>query len=242
MERGRHCQLLTLSCSTLTASTALDYAITGRLVVPTMTFVHHNIIRNISSFYGATDPFYHLVQSLPIMLFPMWYWWGQGFISCLLPLNLLPRRLVDLDRPDGLRTLARALTFTVAVLSLSPHSEWRFLHPLLPALLLFALPPLHRDYTPTIFGCYRLTYSIRQYTRIPKFPYYLCFAAPLLPWLYLSTAHGRAQVAVMDVLRTGQVGDVMSLVVLAPCHSVPWMSHLHRNVPCWFLTCEPPLE
>jgi phosphatidylinositol glycan class B len=234
--------MLTSSCFTLAASTALDYAITGRLMIPTLTFIHQNIVRNISSFYGATDPFYHLVQSLPLMLFPIWYWWGQGFMSCLLPSRPLPRRLADLDRPDGLRTLARALTFTTVALSLSPHSEWRFLHPLLPPMLLFALPPLCRDFTPTILGCYRLTQSIRQYTRISKFPFYLCLFAPLAPWLYLNVAHGRAQVAVMDVLRTGQVGDVTSLVILAPCHSVPWMSRLHKDVAGWFLTCEPPLE
>lgn len=222
-------------------STALDYAVTGRLYIPMLTFIHRNVIRSISTFYGATDPTYHLVQSLPIMLFPVWWWWGQGFLACLLPSRLLPSRLAALDRTPGMIVLARALAFTVFALSFSPHSEWRFLHPLLPSLLLFALPPVFQAYTPVILGAYRLVYSIRQYTRFSKLPFYLCLLAPLLPYLYLNTVHGQAQVDVMNVLRRGEVGDVSSLVALMPCHSTPWMSHLHQDIPGWFLTCEPPL-
>ena len=66
--------------------------------------------------------------------------------------------------------------------------------------------------------------------------------APILPYLYLNTLHGRAQVAVMDVLRRGEMGEVTNLVALMPCHSTPWMSALHRDVDGWFLTCAPPLE
>jgi phosphatidylinositol glycan class B len=108
-------------------------------------------------------------------------------------------------------------------------------------MLLFALPPLFRSFVPTILGAYRLARSIRQYTRIPAFPFYLALLAPLLPYLYLNTLHGRAQVQVMDVLRRGDVGNVTGLVALMPCHSTPWTSALHRDVPAWFLTCEPPL-
>lgn len=230
------------SVLTLGASTLVDFVVTGRFLIPTLTFVHQNVFRNIAAFYGATDPLYHLVQSIPIMLFPIWWWWAQGFVSCLVPTALLPRRLSTLDRPEGMRTLSRALAFTIATLSFSPHSEWRFLHPLLPGLLLFALPPLYRGFTPTIFGCYRLAASLRQYVRFAKFPFYLCLLAPLLPWLYLNSAHGRAQVEVMNVLRRGDLGIVAGVVALMPCHSTPWMSHLHTDVEGWFLTCEPPLE
>jgi phosphatidylinositol glycan class B len=222
------------------ASTALDFAVTGRLLLPTLTFVHQNVLLNLSSFYGSTNPLYHLTQSLPIMLFPIWWWWAQGFVATLLPKRSLPSSLRTLDRPEGLRTLARALAFAITVLSLSPHSEWRFLHPFLPPLLLFTLPPLFRSFVPTILGAYRLARSIRQYTRIPAFPFYLILLSPLLPYLYLNALHGRAQVQVMDVLRRGDVGNVTGLVALMPCHSTPWTSALHKDVPAWFLTCEPP--
>ena len=224
----------------LAMSTMVDYTITGRILVPSLTFIHQNLFRSLSSFYGATNPFYHLTQSLPILLFPIWYWWAEGFFSCLLPRHWLPNRLATLDRPDGLRMLARALTFSIAVLSLSPHSEWRFLHPFLPSLLLFALPPLFRSYNPTI-AAPSIRRAIRQYLRIPQFQFFLILLAPMLPYLYLNVFHGRAQVGVMDVLRRGDVGNVTGLVALMPCHSTPWMSALHKEVDGWFLTCEPPL-
>lgn len=53
---------------------------TGRLYVPLLTFIYQNVIANISSFYGSTNHLYHLVQSLPIMLFP----YGSGGPKVLL--------------------------------------------------------------------------------------------------------------------------------------------------------------
>ncbi|RXK36684.1 hypothetical protein M231_06071 [Tremella mesenterica] len=226
----------------LAASTAIDYHFTGRLVFPILTFFHRNIFLDISSFYGSTTPFYHLTQSIPIMLFPTLPWVIPGFISCLFPSSHLPSFLIKLDRPPGLRILARSITFSITILSLSPHSEWRFLHPFLPPLLLFAIAPLVKGYIPNFGGCYHFRQSIRQYCRFPKIPFYVILLLPILPFAYLNLFHGRAQVEVMNVLRTGKVGQVTGVVGLMPCHSTPWMSHLHRNVPAWFLTCEPPLR
>ncbi len=230
------------SAAMLGTSTLFDYTITGQLSLPPATFIYHNVLRNISRFYGATNYAYHLTQSLPIMLFPIWWWWGQGIVSCLLPSSILPKRLFRLDRPEALCSLARAITFAIAILSLSPHSEWRFLHPLLPPLLLFALPPMFRLYGPIPPGRYHFAQIVRQYTRLPKLPFYLCLFAPIVPYLYLNGFHGRAQVQVMDVLRRGEIGNVSGLVALMPCHSTPWMSSLHRDIDAWFLTCEPPLR
>lgn len=203
------------------------------------SFVRFNISQ--SGFFGATSPLYHLVQSLPILLFPIWYWWGQGFAACLLPTRWLPRTLRPLLRPAGMRSLARALTFAIFTLSFSPHSEWRFLHPFLPSLLLFALPPLFHSYTPTIIGAYRFTDALRQYTRIPKKVYYFLLIVPIVICSYVCVWHDWANVEVMNVLRRGDVGIVTGLGVAMGCHKTPWMSHLHRDVPNWFLTCEPPL-
>jgi len=140
-----------------------------------------------------------------------------------------------------LRCLARGLTFGVATLSLSPHSEWRFVHPFLPSLLLFALPPLFQAYVPTPLGVGQPSTALRQYCRIPKVPFYWCFLFPILPFIYLEGFHGRAQVGVLEALRRGEMGTVAGLVALMPCHSTPWMSHLHEDVNAWFLTCEPPI-
>lgn len=228
--------------SMLAASTALDYFIIGRLTFPFLTFFHQNIVKNISAHYGATGFIYHLVQSLPIMLFPIWYWTIKGILSALLPVTLLarlPQHLI-VDVPPPLSTLASAAANTVLVLSLSPHSEWRFLHPLLPILLLLTLPALQQTHAATIAGGHYFTTALRQYCRIPRSAWYLIILAPIVPYLYLNAFHGAAQVAVTNNLRAGDYGEIRSLVALMPCHSTPWASHL-GTVPGWFLTCEPPL-
>lgn len=225
----------------MAASATLDYFMTGRLYVPLLTFIYQNVIANISSFYGSTNYLYHLVQSLPIMLFPLWIWWAKGFIACISPICVLPAQLNKFDRPNGMRILAKAITFTVVILSLSPHSEWRFLHPLLPPLLLYAIPSFSISYTPTVLGAYYPVRSFRQYLRMDKVPFYIILFSGIVPFIYLNIFHGAAQVQVMNILRGGELGNVTSLAVLAPCHSTPWMSHLHKDIQGWFLTCEPPV-
>lgn len=196
----------------------------------------------LSSFFGATTPVYHLTTTLPIFLFPIWYWWGQGFIACLLPRRFVPARLRTLDAPEGMRSLARGLAFAIFTLSLSPHSEWRFLHPFLPSLLLFALPPLFKDYTPTIFGAYRFREAVRQYVRFPKRAFYLILLAPIPIYIIADCFLDRAHVDVMSVLRRGELGDVTGFAIIMDCHATPFQSHLHTNVPNWWLTCDPPLD
>jgi len=197
---------------------------------------------HISAVFGATSPLYHLTQSLPILLFPTWYWWGQGFMACLLPRRYIPSKLQALDAPEGMRSLARGITFAIFVLSFSPHSEWRFIHPFLPALLLFALPPLYRNYVPTVIGAYLFRDSIRQYIRFPKRAFYLILLAPIIPYVYLNTFHDRAPVEVISVLRRGELGNVTGIAMVMDCYWTPWMSHLHRDVPYWRLGCEPPVD
>lgn len=214
----------------------------GRLVLPVFTFFRQNVLLNTAAFYGGTGIFYHLVQSLPLLLFPLWYWWAKGFLAALAPRSLTPRTLTRLDVTPPMRRIAQAITFTVAVFSLSPHSEWRFLHPLLPQLLMFALPALQADYWATMVGCFeRPVLTFRQWLRIPKRAFYLILLAPVAPYVYLNLFHGEAQVEVINKLRRGEYGPVSMVVVLMPCHSTPWASHLGRNTSGWFLTCEPPL-
>lgn len=225
------------------AATAFDYIMVGRVVFPLITFFQQNVLRNVAAFYGGTGITYHLVQSLPLLLFPLWYWWAKGFLAAMLPRNLAPPALARLDVTPPMRRLAHAICFTIAVFSLSPHSEWRFLHPLLPQLLMFALPALQADYWATMIGCFQKpALTFRQWLRMPRRAFYLILLAPILPYLYLNIYHGAAQVEVTNKLRRGDYGNVSKIALLMPCHSTPWASHLGRNITGWFLTCDPPLQ
>lgn len=227
----------------LASATAFDYLMVGRVVFPVFTFFQQNILRNTAAFYGGTGIAYHLVQSLPLLLFPLWYWWAKGFFAAVLPRNLIPPSLSRLDITPPMRRLAHANAFTVAMFSLSPHSEWRFLHPLLPQFLMFALPALQADYWASMAGCFeKPAMTFRQWLRIPRRAFYLILLAPIAPYLYLNVYHGGAQVEVMNKLRRGDFGNVSKVVLLMPCHSTPWSSHLGPSIDGWFLTCDPPLQ
>jgi phosphatidylinositol glycan class B len=71
--------------------------------------------------------------------------------------------------------------------------------------------------------------------------------AHVVPIIYLSF-HSRGQVAIVE--RIGQLarsGQVDRIEFLMPCHSTPWMSHIHderlsQEGNSRFITCEPPLD
>jgi phosphatidylinositol glycan class B len=75
----------------------------------------------------------------------------------------------------------------------------------------------------------------------------LLLGAHILPIIYLSL-HSAGQVSVVEAVgylsRQGQLDQVAFLM---PCHSTPWMSHMHdqrldRDNNSWFISCEPPLN
>lgn len=225
----------------LVAAAAVDWSMVGRPTLPVLSFFHRNVVLDIASFYGTTGLLYHITQSLPLLLFPIWYWWAKGYLAALIPDKWLHISLSNQDIPQALRTIARCIMFTICALSLSPHSEWRFLHPLLPLLLLFAIPALQPQYAPSMIGCDSLLKAFRQYFRLELKTFYFILLAPVIPYLYLNIYHGAAQVSVINNLRAGAYGDVRSVAVFMPCHSTPWASHL-GSIRGWFLTCEPPLH
>ncbi|KAK9487095.1 Alg9-like mannosyltransferase family-domain-containing protein [Lipomyces starkeyi] len=123
-------------------------------------------------------------------------------------------------------TLAQSCIFVVFVYSLISHKEVRFIFPLLPIFHIFAAISLCR---------------LRILSR-PKLKWTFLALLSLLNVplaLYVSTTHQRGVVDVTSYIRT--TPSIESVGFLMPCHSTPWMSHMHRpDITAWFLTCEPP--
>ncbi|PWA03680.1 hypothetical protein BB558_000182 [Smittium angustum] len=45
----------------------------------------------------------------------------------------------------------------------------------------------------------------------------------------------------MDYIRINAQADLIKDVgFIMPCHSTPFYSHVHKKIPMWFLSCEPP--
>jgi phosphatidylinositol glycan class B len=140
--------------------------------------------------------------------------------------------------PRHLKLLLYTVVWTGAVFSCIGHKEWRFLHPLVPVMHLLAarsLVSLHDRaiprYTPRSTGL-----------RIKRTHVVVLALLSLAPSLYVMRWHSSAQIEVLSRLRGLSDTELRSIGFLMPCHSTPAQSHLHRRIPVWRLTCEPPLQ
>ncbi|KAF4525272.1 hypothetical protein B566_EDAN009355 [Ephemera danica] len=69
-------------------------------------------------------------------------------------------------------------------------------------------------------------------------------AGGVVPSVYFGWFHQQGTIKVMSVLAQEASNNPSStnILFLMPCHSTPFYSHLHQNVPMRFLTCEPNLH
>ena len=143
-----------------------------------------------------------------------------------------------MNGPRHLKLLLYTAVLTGAVFSCAGHKEWRFLHPLLPVMHLLAARSL-------VSLCDRASssYSPRiTVLRIRRTHVVLLGLLSLVPSLYVMRWHSAGQIGVLSHLRGLSDKELHSIGFLMPCHSTPAQSHLHRRIPVWRLTCEPPLQ
>lgn len=221
--------------------------------VPGLAFFKYNLLFDVSRFYGVSPWHYHLTQSLPILLTT-----AAPFSLLSFGSILLGKGSTSIDWKEhrisggtsSLRILAIACSATIFTYSLIPHKEWRFLHPILPVLLIFAAHNLAARYRPISSGGLQQSTFKTLYSglRIPPSILTPLLLIPLVPYIYLSFIHGRAQVRVAEWLAQQAIKNSNMRVLFAmPCHSTPWMSHIHvsrhgEDNSWHFLTCEPPLQ
>ncbi|KEP53006.1 glycosyltransferase family 22 protein [Rhizoctonia solani 123E] len=222
---------------------------------PTFTpfsFLKTNLVSGIASFYGANSFHYYITQGLPIILGPA------------LPFAILGAwshfKDVPTDRKTSpsrrIRSLLLALVaWSIMVYSSLAHKEWRFIHPLLPILHLFAadylinLNNIKHATDQRVQDNPKTNVTFHLPIRRNHIVYFLAVCLPLN--LYLIRWHGNAQIAVTRYLHNLSVGSdrVKSIGVLMPCHSIPGQAYLHlprlarplSGHLIWELGCEPPL-
>ncbi|KAF7338111.1 Mannosyltransferase [Mycena venus] len=220
---------------TLSGIFVLDSLYYGTPTFTPLNFLATNL-SNVSLFYGGNAWHYYLSQAIPIM--------------CTTSLPFALREIWLILRGHGspaLGSMLGSVTWTVCVYSLAGHKEWRFIHPLLPILHLFAAKTLcdvsvsskntHvEDQNPT-----KESLPLQRRLRI-----ILLLTLPIS--CYIALLYCSAPIQVMtfirglprEELRDGGVGFLM------PCHSTPGHAYLHRpelaNGRMWALGCEPPLQ
>lgn len=133
------------------------------------------------------------------------------------------------------------------VYSMAGHKEWRFIHPILPILHMFAAKALVDLSTPgSQKGKAVQTMPKSSILSIRKnYVYFILATVPVS--IYTTLFYCSAPISVMSYIRNLPPNELEGGVgFLMPCHSTPGHAYLHRDGLArgrlWSLGCEPPLE
>jgi phosphatidylinositol glycan class B len=217
-----------------------------------LNFMRTNL-SSISLVYGRNAWHYYFTQAIPILCASSLILVVKGFYQGLRTPPHSPDSKdlkVSISTTYRLRLLAGTVLWTIAVYSLSGHKEWRFIHPMLPILHIFAAKALVESSTSNITekqasaqGSFSTFFRTAPRSHLAL----LCLQLPAI--LYCIAYRSSPQVSVMGYLQSlsRDGGEIRSIGFLMPCHSTPWQSHLHNprlDDPgrLWAIGCEPPLE
>jgi len=213
-----------------------------------LNFMRTNL-SSVSLAYGRNVWHYYFTQAIPILCASSLPFAVRGlYLGLHSPRSENPKssKLTS----ESLKILAGTALWTIVVYSLSGHKEWRFIHPILPILHIFAAKALVESSKSNVPGNQSSVQGgfPRFLRTVPK--HYLALLLLQLPViLYCIAYRSSPQVSVMSYLRSlsRNGGEVRSIGFLMPCHSTPWQSHLHNPQldhpgKLWAIGCEPPLQ
>ena len=229
-----------------------DSAFYGRPVFTPFNFMRTNL-SSISLVYGRNVWHYYFTQAIPILCASSLPLVVKGLYPCLQATHRPPHskdQKSSKSTSESLRILAGTLLWTVVVYSLAGHKEWRFIHPMLPILHIFAAKALVESSKPNITEKQvSARGAISRFLRTAPKSHLTLLLLQLPVILYCITYRSSPQVSVMNYLQSlsQNGGLVRSIGFLMPCHSTPWQSHLHNpqlDHPgrLWAIGCEPPLQ
>ncbi|RKP23280.1 Alg9-like mannosyltransferase family-domain-containing protein [Syncephalis pseudoplumigaleata] len=192
-----------------------DYYYYGEWTCVPYNFIHANVVRGVSLFYGQHP----------------WHWYATQGVPTVLT-TFLPLAIYGIRRASAVhRTAAYASIWLLGIYSMLAHKEFRFIYPIVPVGIIYAA-----------YGAQHLWQSAAvQSSRTWRAAF---IGAIVLPNLVLSllfvSVHQRGVLDAMDWLRQQPADKLSGIGYLMPCHSTPFWSRLHRRIPMWFITCEPP--
>ncbi|TVU44671.1 hypothetical protein EJB05_04119 [Eragrostis curvula] len=170
---------------------------------------------------------------LAVTTFLDWWMYGsQGFPSMIW--TFLPFAICGIVKSREWR-LSGLIAWVLGVYSILGHKEFRFVLPVLPLALMFSgycLATMSQVKGKNLegkgrFSRLQLSVILLILTNVPMA-------------LYMSLFHQRGTEDVMFHLsKEAHDGRVKSVLFLMPCHSTPYYSSLHYNLPMRFLDCTP---
>jgi len=210
-------------------------------------------LSSISLVYGRNAWHYYFTQAIPILCASSLPLVVKGLYLGLrasphAPPSKNPKPSKSMSY--NLKILAGTVLWTIVIYSLSGHKEWRFIHPVLPILHIFAAKALMESSKSNITE--RQASAQGDFSKFLRTvsKSHLALLLLQLPVIFYCIAYRSSpQVSVMSYLRSlsRNGGGVRSVGFLMPCHSTPWQSHLHNpglDHPgrLWAIGCEPPLQ
>jgi len=229
----------------------------GKLTLTPLNFLRTNF-SSVSLFYGTNAWHYYLTQAVPILCTTALPFTIHGIWSTFISKSL---------HDTALRTMLKTIVWVIGIYSLAGHKEWRFIHPILPLLHIFAAkslvdltskPPRPSDESrkgrhqnkQSLSGTGISRTFIHSWLGLPDIPNkFLLFLLLSLPVsMYIVLLYCSAPISVLSYIRSIPKQELGHSTVgyLMPCHSTPGHSYLHRkelaNGGMWALGCEPPLQ
>lgn len=202
----------------MTINCSIDYYFYGELIFPIFKFVKFNFTTPLSQFYGVVPWYFHIGQSVPILL-------GYNIVPFVFGMAASQKKKPKFYSVSPLQSIKLTICLNIIVYSCLPHKEFRFIYPLQPMFTMIST-----------FGV------IRIYKHLPKV---MCYGVPLISviaYTIIDYYHESGSISVMKYLH--EIKDIESLGFIMPCHSTPGQSYFHRkDIPdYWSITCEPPLH
>lgn len=204
-------------------------------------------LSSVSLFYGSNPWHYYLTQALPILC------------TTALPFTVHGMWTVFFDKnATALRTMFATITWSIGIFSLAGHKEWRFIHPILPLLHVFAAKSLV-DTSSNLKN--KKKSKTKQKVQSSSFFYQICRNLPPITTgftifllltvpasIYVVLFYCSAPISVLLYVRSLPAKELQrgTIGFLMPCHSTPGHAYIHReglaHGKMWALGCEPPLE
>ncbi|XP_051053896.1 GPI mannosyltransferase 3 isoform X1 [Phodopus roborovskii] len=192
-------------------SLIIDRIFFGQWTLVQFNFLKFNVLQNLGTFYGSHPWHWYFSQGFPVVL-------GTHLPFFIHGCFLVPRRL---------HILLLTVLWTLLVYSMLGHKEFRFIYPVLPLCMVFC------------------GYSLAHLKAWRKAALSFLLLSNVLLALYTGLVHQRGTLDVMSHIQQacprGPDPAAISVLIMMPCHSTPYYSHVHCPLSMRFLQCPPDL-
>ncbi|KAJ0984723.1 hypothetical protein J5N97_003079 [Dioscorea zingiberensis] len=198
----------------------LDWWMYGSIVFVPLNFLKFNFFSSGGDYYGTHPWHWYFSQGYPVMLF-----------------TFLPFSLIGIFRSKDWM-LSGLIAWVLGVYSILGHKEFRFVLPVLPLSLMSSGYSLAK-----LSDSDSIRKNRKASSRCPsrtQLAILFLIATNVPMALYMSLVHQRgSEDAIYYLSKEALDGKVKSVLFLMPCHSTPYYSALHSNLPMRILDCSP---